>query len=135
MENFTPWSALLGGSLIGLATAILLLINGRTAGISGIAASAIALSKGEKLWKWVFLLGLIAGCGLAIQFAVEPPKAPQNSTWVLILGGSLVGFGTVLGNGCTSGHGVCGIGRFSKRSIIATLIFMVSAMLTVAVIQ
>lgn len=135
MENFTPWSALLGGSLIGLASAILLLINGRIAGISGIAASAIAFSKGEKLWKWIFLFGLVAGCALAMQFAVESPKTPQNSTWVLILGGSLVGVGTVIGSGCTSGHGVCGIGRFSKRSIVATLTFMASAMLTVAIVQ
>lgn len=135
MENFTPWSALLGGSLIGIASAILLLINGRIAGISGILASAIALSKGEKLWKWAFLFGLVAGCALAMQFAVESPKPPENSVWILILGGALVGVGTVVGSGCTSGHGVCGIGRFSKRSIVATLTFMASAILTVAIIK
>lgn len=135
MENFTPWSALFGGSLIGLATAILLLINGRIAGISGIASSALAFTKGEKLWKWIFLLGLVAGCGLTMLFEVDSPQAPKNGTWVLILAGSLVGIGTVIGSGCTSGHGVCGIGRFSKRSIVATVIFMASAMVTVAVVQ
>lgn len=133
MQNFTPETALLGGALIGLASAILLLINGRIAGISGIAASALAFSSGSKIWKWTFLAGLVIGCYIAVYFGSTAPQPPTSNTLILIVAGSFVGIGTVVGSGCTSGHGVCGIGRLSKRSIVATLIFMLSAILTVLV--
>jgi uncharacterized membrane protein YedE/YeeE len=125
LTEFTPISSSLGGALIGLAAALLLLGNGRIAGISGIAGQALWPAEGEaRGWRWAFLLGLPLGAalvgwargGLALEIQATPP--------VLVAAGLLVGFGTRLGNGCTSGHGVCGIARGSRRSIVATLTFM-----------
>ena len=135
MDQFTPVSALLGGGLIGLSVAILLLVNGRIAGISGILSGLVfsdaGTQKGERLWRLCFLIGLVLGCALTLPLGSAPPAPPQGSTYLLIIAGLLVGFGTVLGSGCTSGHGVCGIGRLSPRSIVATLTFMGAAMITV----
>lgn len=132
MENFTPVSALSGGVLIGLAAAMLLLLNGRIAGVSGIAGGLIALNKGDMMWRAFFLGGLIVGA-LGYGFAQPASTAItiSDSLPVLILGGLAVGFGTRMGGGCTSGHGVCGIARVSVRSLVATGTFMVVAMVTV----
>lgn len=132
MEDFTPVSGLIGGLLIGLATALMMLFNGQIAGISGIVGSLLARKPTEAGWRAVFLAGLLLGAfiymlatGEAFPVRVEAPLP------VMVVAGLLVGFGTRLGAGCTSGHGVSGIARFSKRSIIATLVFMGSAIITV----
>ncbi len=135
IENFTPISALTGGALIGLAAVLLLLLNGRIAGVSGIAGRLLGPQgwrAGEAAWRVLFLVGLVIGAGL---YGFIAPVAIQiQASWpVLVVGGLLVGFGTQLGNGCTSGHGVCGIARLSPRSIVATMVFMASAIVTVYV--
>lgn len=127
MANFTPWPALAGGILIGLAATLLLWLNGRIAGISGILNGALRSARHDIAWRLLFLAGLTAGAGLWLWLA--PPTygfTPREDypPALLIAAGLLVGFGTRLGSGCTSGHGVCGIARLSPRSIIATLIFM-----------
>jgi hypothetical protein len=134
MEDFTPIPALVGGVLIGLAAAILLLLNGRLAGVSGIAGGLTALKKGDTAWRVFFLGGLIVGA-LAYGFAQPSSTAItiSDSLPLLILGGLAVGFGTRMGGGCTSGHGVCGIARVSVRSLAATVTFMVLAVATVFV--
>ena len=128
--------ALLGGMLIGLAATLLLLLNGRIAGISGILSGVFFQVKGDVFWCAAFIAGLLAG-GLAAPYVFQRPFVLElnASLPVLIVGGFLVGFGTRMGSGCTSGHSVCGIARFSWRSIIATVTFMHSAMLTVALIR
>lgn len=135
IENLTPVSALAGGALIGFAAVLLLLLNGRVAGVSGIAGRLLdprALPPGDAAWRILFLVGLVAGAGLYGLFA--PVVIQIQTSWpVLIVGGLLVGFGTQLGNGCTSGHGVCGIARLSPRSMVATGVFVASAIVTVAV--
>jgi uncharacterized protein len=136
VENFTPVSALIGGTLIGLGAAVLLLASGRIAGISGIIGGMLTPAAGDFVWRLCFVVGLIAGAG---AFAAAAPDrfmveldAPTVS---IVAAGLLVGYGTRLGSGCTSGHGVCGIGRLSPRSITATLLFMVSAILTVYLVR
>ena len=134
MANFTPLSAAIGGALIGLSSVLLMLLTGRIAGISGIFAGLLNVRSDDKAWRLAFIAGLvlvpvIAG---AIGYGMAAPKLPAS--WaVIVAAGLLVGFGTRLGSGCTSGHGICGIGRFSVRSIAATIVFMVTAVLTVAV--
>ena len=132
MENFTPISALVGGSLIGLSAAILILVNGRIAGISGILGGALTVPQGGMAWRLSFLVGLLAGAAV-YNIAAPKPFAVEfdASTPMLAVAGLLVGFGTSLGNGCTSGHGVCGIARLSPRSIAAVVLFMAIAMATV----
>lgn len=129
-------SALVGGVLIGLAATFLLLLKGRVMGVSGILSGVLppmtALSRGDALWRLSFLAGTIAAT--AAIFAVHSaPTMPvfKGSVVDLVLAGALVGAGTVIGNGCTSGHGVCGLSRLSVRSLVATLVFMSVAMLTV----
>lgn len=132
MENFTPYSALAGGALIGLAASALLLMNGRIAGISGILGGLLAPARGDIAWRLLFLAGLAGGAliyrivgadGLVVRFDAAYP--------VIVAGGLLVGFGTIIGGGCTSGHGVCGIARLSPRSLVATLTFLVTGVATV----
>ena len=131
LTEFTPWTAALGGLLIGLAASLLRLSNGRIAGISGICGGLLARSTGDRGWRLCFLAGLPLGAlavgalrgGLPIQI-VDSPVA-------LVTAGLLVGFGTQLGNGCTSSHGVCGLARGSRRSLAATLTFMASDAITV----
>jgi uncharacterized membrane protein YedE/YeeE len=129
-------AALTGGILIGLASTLLLLFNGRIAGISGIASGLLLPSKGELGWRAAFILGLVAG-GILLRLlfpqAVGAPVA--TSTGVVIVAGLLVGVGTRMGNGCTSGHGVCGLARGSSRSLAATLTFMASGAITVFVVR
>lgn len=128
ITHFTPFSALAGGALIGLSAALLLWLNGRVAGISGIVAGLLPPAAGRIGWRVAFLLGLLIGGGLyALWLGHVPPVRLDTGTPLLVLGGLLVGFGTRLGGGCTSGHGVCGVSRLSGRSIVATVVFMVSA--------
>jgi uncharacterized membrane protein YedE/YeeE len=133
MNNFTPIPAAIGGTLIGLAVALLMLTTGRIAGISGIVDGLIGNAAG-KGWRAAFVAGLILAPLVArlVGFTLPMPQMPAS--WVVIAGaGLLVGFGTRLGGGCTSGHGVCGMARLSPRSIVATLIFMGTAMVVVAI--
>lgn len=134
MAEFDPISSLAGGVLIGIAAGVLWVFNGRLAGISGIFGDALGFRLPEIGWRWMFVAGLIAG-GVAM-YAVEPgyfPRGVQGALPVAIVGGLLVGIGTRMGSGCTSGHGVCGIARVSPRSIAATLIFMGTGGITVFV--
>jgi len=130
MESFTPVSALLGGLLIGASAATMLLVSGRIAGVSGILGGLVRPARGETRWRIAFLAGLLSGGVLA---RLVYPQAFADSVHrhapALIVAGLLVGFGTGLGNGCTSGHGVCGVARLSKRSIVATLAFMATGVL------
>jgi uncharacterized protein len=121
-----------GGVLIGLAAALLLALNGRIAGVSGIFGGIFTVhSGGERGWRVAFVLGLIGGTALYIFFRGGLALQLQTSDWMLLASGLLVGFGTRLGSGCTSGHGVCGMARGSPRSLAATMIFMVVAAITV----
>ncbi len=136
MENFTPFTALLGGMLIGASATILLLFNGKVLGVSGIIAKALCSFKEKAMWQIVFLAGLVAGTFLyRLIFGDQISIAIDASAPVLVLAGLLVGFGTNLGSGCTSGHGICGIARFSKRSMVATILFMASGMITVYLVR
>ncbi len=130
IEHFTPVPSLLGGVLIGLAASLLLLGNGKLAGISGIVAGAMRPIEGRG-WRVLFLAGLLLG-GMAITlFQPAAIGTTSRPLALLAVAGLLVGFGTRLGGGCTSGHGVCGLSRLSKRSLVATLTFMLTAGLTV----
>jgi uncharacterized protein len=136
MENFTPVSALVGGLLIGSAATLLLWLNGRIAGISNIANGLLEWKPGDLLWRLLFLGGLVAGAGVIYAlFGGAPVVRPSFPAWLLGIGGVLVGFGTSLGSGCTSGHGVCGLGRLSVRSLVATLIFLVTGFATTYVVR
>jgi uncharacterized membrane protein YedE/YeeE len=125
MENFTPDTALLGGILIGLGAAMVLLFTGRVAGISGIYGGMLHAKHGDTLWRFLFIAGLLVG-GVVLMFTL--PSATDIkldlSPSAVVLAGLLVGIGTRLGNGCTSGHGVCGIGRLSPRSLVSAMVFV-----------
>ena len=125
---FTPASAALGGLVIGIAVAVLLLFNGRIAGISGIFANMLTKQSG---WRIAFIAGLAGAPWISTLIAGQPDVVIAADYPLLIAAGLLVGFGTRLGNGCTSGHGICGMARLSKRSFAAVAVFMVSAFLTV----
>ena len=131
MENFTPLPAFIGGMMIGAAALILLAFNGRIAGISGILGGIIRPAGRDVGWRIAFLAGLVAAPALfhLIQGA-KIEISITSSLPLLIIGGLLVGFGTSMGNGCTSGHGVCGLGRLSPRSLVLTLVFLIVAALT-----
>lgn len=136
--NFTPVSAFIGGALIGLAAAFLLLMKGRIAGISGIAGGLIYPEKGDLDWRILFIVGLILGGGLYQWLGLGPGVDHIQAvvgTPLLIVGGLLVGIGTTIGSGCTSGHGICGLARRSPRSLVATVTFMASAVVTVFVVR
>ncbi|PWG03037.1 YeeE/YedE family protein [Sphingosinicella humi] len=137
METMTPLMAIGGGLLIGTAAALLLLLTGRIAGVSGMVATATRMGAGGTPWSQAtaFLVGLPIGAAL-IALAVRTPEViVTSSVPLLIVAGLLVGFGTRLGNGCTSGHGVCGMARLSPRSIAATATFMASAAATVFILR
>jgi uncharacterized membrane protein YedE/YeeE len=132
MTDFTPISASIGGALIGLSAALLMLLTGRIAGISGIFGGCLTIGANDRGWRLSFIAGLIAAplLGALMQFPLPLPLMPKS--WVAIAAaGLLIGVGTRLGGGCTSGHGVCGIARLSARSIAATAIFMLSAIVVV----
>lgn len=134
MENFTPFTALVGGSLIGLGAVLLFIFSGRIAGISGIASSALFSQQGRS-WRLAFIAGIIAGpLLLGAIFSDFSYSTPQLS-WQVIVAGLLVGIGTGWGSGCTSGHGICGISRLSPRSITATVLFMLSGMLVATLLR
>jgi uncharacterized membrane protein YedE/YeeE len=136
MENFTPIAALIGGALIGLGTVVLMLANGRLAGISGIVGGIVQPDGPEWRWRLGFVAGLVGGAALAMLAGFAPAAiAVTGSLPLLIGGGLLVGFGTRLGSGCTSGHGVCGLARLSPRSLAATGIFMATGAATVFVMR
>lgn len=134
MANFTPLSAAIGGALIGLSAVLLMLLTGRIAGISGIFGGLLNPDSRDRGWRIAFIAGLILAPLLAgwIGYGMPTPKLPSSWT-VIIVAGLLVGFGSRMGDGCTSGHGICGIARLSGRSIAATVIFMLTAVATVAV--
>lgn len=134
MENFTPISAFFGGVLIGLSVVLLLLTNGRIAGVSGVVGGLLASKIRDIGWRLAFILGLIAAPLLYAAVAGGvPPIAVASSSGLLIVAGLLVGFGARLGSGCTSGHGVAGIARLSPRSFVATGVFLTAGMVTVFV--
>jgi uncharacterized protein len=135
MEPLSPFVAIAGGLLIGTAAALLLLLNGRIAGVSGMLATTTRIDSGGPPWRQAaaFIVGLPLGAVLIATFVRRPDLVIAASPVALVVAGLLVGFGTRLGNGCTSGHGVCGMARLSPRSILATLTFMATAALTVFV--
>lgn len=135
MDHFTPVPALLGGVLIGLASVLLLAANGRIAGISGILQGLVARTPGDMPWRAWFILGLIAA-GFAWQAAglAPEPRSGLGLGWV-VAAGLLVGYGTSMGSGCTSGHGVCGLGRFSLRSLAAVVTFMLTGGIAVFTVR
>jgi uncharacterized protein len=132
MSNFTPISAAIGGALIGLSAALLMLLTGRIAGISGILGGCLPFGSPDKGWRAAFLLGLIVAPLAGALLGHGLPAAQLPASWTIVIAaGLLVGFGTRLSGGCTSGHGVCGIARLSPRSLVATAVFFVTAMVVV----
>ncbi len=138
MEHFTPLASFIGGALIGLSAVVLMLLNGRIAGISGITAGLLSFSDAapDRGWRLAFVIGLIAApVVLALGGAGAPEISFVAPLPAMLLAGFLVGFGTVLGNGCTSGHGICGIARLSPRSIVATMAFMAAGFAATYLVQ
>ncbi|MEX0733817.1 MAG: YeeE/YedE family protein [Steroidobacteraceae bacterium] len=131
----TGIQALLGGILIGLAATLLLWSIGRIAGISGIVNGIMGAPRGDRAWRAAFLAGMMIVGALAMQFVPSPPRIQTGATPLLLAAGFLVGFGTRVGSGCTSGHGVCGLGRLSWRSAAAVVTFMAAGMATVYVMR
>ena len=130
-NEFTPWSALAGGLLIGLAAAMFVLLNGRIAGISGVLGGLFRPVNGDVAWRVVFVLGLVGAPWIYALFDALPQPRIDASFGALVIAGLLVGVGTRYGSGCTSGHGVCGLARLSPRSLVATGAFMASGFTTV----
>lgn len=136
MEHFTPASALLGGLLIGLAAAILLLFNGRIMGVTGITGGVLQPQRQDLLWRLLFLGSLAIAPVLYSMVTAKPILIEvTGSLPILMIGGFLVGLGACVGSGCTSGHGVCGLGRLSKRSLVVTVTFMITSFATVFVMR
>lgn len=134
--NFTPLASFLGGIILGLTSALMLILFGRIMGISGIVGTALERPKNDTLWRLVFLVGLISSAVIFAPFVDMPRTVPMETNfWLIVLAGLLVGYGTRLGSGCTSGHGICGISRLSVRSLVATGVFMVAGIITVAIMQ
>ena len=133
--HFTPWHSLAGGLLIGLAAALLILFNGRVLGVSGIVSGLIRAKRAESYWRLAFVIGVIVS-PLAYRLFDDLPESHLDTDWaMLIIAGLLVGYGTRLGSGCTSGHGVCGLSRGSLRSLVATGVFMLAGFSTVYLAQ
>ena len=132
---FTPWSALMGGILIGLASALFVLLNGRIAGISGVLGGLLRPARGDMGWRAAFIAGLVGAPLVYALFTALPAVQIEASTTALVVAGLLVGTGTRYGSGCTSGHGVCGLSRLSPRSLVATLTFMGAGFATVFVLR
>ena len=137
IEPLAPTFAIAGGLMIGMAAALLLLLTGRIAGVSGMVATFVRIADAGPPWRLgaAFVIGLPLGAAMASVFVRRPDIEVTSSVPLLVTAGLLVGFGTRLGNGCTSGHGVCGVGRLSRRSIAATLTFMATALATVFVLR
>lgn len=138
-NSFTPWSSLAGGMLIGLAAALLIVLLGRIAGISGIVGALLQRSSWASVanwgWRAAFVIGMVAAPLVWQLIAPLPPMEMPSNPLVIVLAGLLVGFGTRLGSGCTSGHGVCGLSRLSLRSLAATLTFISAGAATVFVVR
>ncbi len=136
MELTNYYSAITGGLLIGISACVLLLFAGRIAGLSGIINGIIRPEKGELSWRAIFVVSLLAGAAIHYYFFIHPAFIKDTfSPFQMLVGGFLVGFGAHLGGGCTSGHGVCGLGRLSLRSLIATITFMLTAVITVYIFR
>jgi uncharacterized membrane protein YedE/YeeE len=136
MSHFTPVAATLGGLLLGIASSLLFVANGRILGISGIVGKIPLTTGSDRSWRLVFLAGLLTGGVALLGFDRSMLAfASEQTVPASIAAGLLVGFGTRLGNGCTSGHGLCGVARLSKRSIVATLVFMATGAVTVFVVR
>jgi uncharacterized membrane protein YedE/YeeE len=133
--HFTPVSSFAGGVLVGCAAAMLVLFNGRIAGVSGIAGGLLAPQRGDVAWRVAFVIGLLAAPVAFRLFGRMPFPRIDAGFGALVIGGVLVGLGTSYGSGCTSGHGVCGLSRLSPRSLVATLAFMAAGMATVLVVR
>ena len=134
-NEFTPWSALAGGVLIGIAAAMFVLLNGRIAGISGVIGGLFKPVKGDMAWRAAFVIGLIGAPVVYGLFAALPVLRIDAQFAALVVAGLLVGVGTRYGSGCTSGHGVCGLARLSPRSLVATAAFMAAGFATVFVVR
>jgi uncharacterized membrane protein YedE/YeeE len=138
--NFTPFTALAGGALIGLAAGLLFHFKGRIAGISGVFGGILVPTKGDTLWRILFISGVVFGgfiwmlMGKSVGMDVANIQPEANHVWIIVAG-LVVGVGTTLGSGCTSGHGICGIARFSPRSIVATITFMATGFIAVFIIR
>jgi uncharacterized protein len=135
MHDFTPSSALAGGALIGLAASLLLVASGRIAGISGLLGGLLFPTRGDVSWRALFLVGMVAAGGIAVAVAPQSFGDSPRGLLALAAAGVLVGVGTRIGNGCTSGHGVCGLSRLSPRSLVATLTFMATGIGTVLLLR
>ena len=133
--HFTPWSAVGGGALIGLAAALFLVLNGRIAGISGVLGGLLKPVSGDIAWRAAFVLGLVGAPLVYGLLATLPAPEIETGNAALIVAGLLVGVGTRYASGCTSGHGVCGLSRLSPRSLVATACFMGAGFATVFVIR
>lgn len=136
VAEFNPMTALVGGLLIGLSSVIMLAWNGRIAGISGMVHMLVTPKRGDLHWRWFFLMGMVGG-GALYEYVLAAAPTPEFgfAPIAMIVGGLLVGFGTRMGSGCTSGHGVCGLGRLSPRSLVAVVTFLSTGMVTVYVVQ
>lgn len=134
--QFTPLEAALGGALIGLSATVLMLSLGKISGISGLFRSLTSSGDEDKGWKWAFFAGFLLAAYLVFNFTpVGFALREGYPAWKLITGGLLVGYGTALGSGCTSGHGVCGLARFSRRSLTATVVFMACGVITAIIVR
>ena len=134
--DFSPLSALFGGALIGLSAGGMLLLHGRVAGISGIVGGLLHPKPGDVRWRAAFMLGLLSAGLVSLLSGFDTfPYTLERAPWMVGLAGLLVGFGTRLGNGCTSGHGVCGLARFSQRSLVAVVTFMATGMITAVLVD
>ncbi len=128
--------AAIGGAMIGIAAVVMMGLNGRIAGISGILSGVFSQPGNEKLWRVLFVVGLVVGGALpGLLFSLPAPPVPDATIGLVIAGGLFVGIGTGLGSGCTSGHGICGMARLSKRSIVATVIFMATGVVAVYILR
>ena len=135
MTEFTPLNALLGGLLIGSSATLLLWLNGRIAGVTGMITGLLVKPAPEQAWRLLFLLGLVAGTAAYSLRGAATPLRQGFPVWLLVVAGLLTGYGTAQANGCTSGHGVCGLARFSVRSLVATGTFLGVAILTTFVVR
>jgi uncharacterized membrane protein YedE/YeeE len=134
-NHFTPWMSLAGGIVLGLASALFILFNGRVLGISGIVGGLLRPKTRDIVWRLSFLLGMLVAPSLYVAF-IGPMVATIDASWAMVIvAGLLVGIGTRYGSGCTSGHGVCGLSRMSPRSLVATLSFMAAGFITVFLIR
>lgn len=131
MENFTPYSAILGGLLIGLSLVSLLYFNGKVAGISGVLGGLLSINSDSKLWRVYFIIGIVIGSYIFLNLTNDINISFDINITFILIGGFLTGFGTQLGSGCTSGHGVFGIASLSYRSIIATIVFLIFGVVSV----